>query len=130
MRSVRNENGSGRSSPGCNLGLVVVDRAAVESRRGAGLEPRQPQAESLKASAEAGGGGFAHASAGMVASPTCSSSVQEGAGAEDDGAGAIGGPVGDADADDPRPSAACLDQQVLDRLLPQGEARLLFARGV
>ena len=53
IRSVRVENGSGGSSPGCISQRAPVDGAAVEPRRRAGLQPAERKADALKGRGQA-----------------------------------------------------------------------------
>ena len=107
MRSVRNEKGCGSSSPGCTLGLVVVDRAAVEPRRRAGLEAAQARKPSrtsaplmpavVPSPARPPGG---------LASPVCISACRNVPVVITTRASPIHGPAAHRDADDSRPAPA------------------------
>ena len=85
---------------GLGLEAGEVDGAAVEARRGAGLEAAVAEAESFEAFAEEDGGGFAAASGGIGLLAAVDESVEEGSGGDDDGAGADGASVAQPQAQD------------------------------
>ena len=64
---------------------VVVDRAAVEPRRRAGLEPLESKAQPRQRPADAGGGAFARPAAGRLRLAGVHQRLQERAGGEHDG---------------------------------------------
>ena len=87
------------------------------------------------ARADAGGGAFAGAAAGRLGLAGVHEGLQERAGGEHDGAGAVDGVAADADADDaavelgsPIADASTRSsiEQVFDHLLPQRQVRLLL----
>ena len=134
---MRNENGSGSSSPGCSSSAIVVDRAAIEPRRRAGLESRQPKAEPRERAADAARRSFAGPAAGRLRFAGVHERLQERAGREHDGPRTVDGIAADANTDDARIESAIesivltrLDlvfrQQILDHFLPQREIRLLL----
>ena len=72
-----------------SFGLGIVDRAAVDPRRRAGLKAAQLEAEARESQAQAGAGRFAHTSAGHRGIANVQQPLHKSAGAEDDGPGAI-----------------------------------------
>ena len=112
---------------GLQLGVRVVDGAAIEPRRRAGLETCQSEAEPRECAADAGRRAFAGAATGCFHFAGVHQRLQESAGREHDGPGAIDrrrrgrerrrsrGPLGVSSV-----------EQIFDHLLPQREIRLLL----
>ncbi len=75
-----------------------VDAAAIESRRGSGLETAGAEAESFEVFAEKDGGGLAVASGRISLLATVDEAVEEGSGGDDDGTGGDGATVAQAQA--------------------------------
>ena len=98
IRSVRNENGTGGSSPGCISRLGPVDRAPVEARRRAGLEAAEPQLERQQALGEAVGRRLAVAAGRGLLLAAMDQAAQERAGGEHHRAGADAPAIGRDDA--------------------------------
>ena len=88
--------GRGIGVAGLRLEARKIDGAAIEARRSSGLEAAVAEAESLEAFAEKDGGGLAAASGGIGLLATVDESVEEGSGGDDDGAGADGASVAQA----------------------------------
>jgi hypothetical protein len=102
--------------------LAEVDRAAVQPRRRAGLEPALRQLEFLQPRRQADRRRVAGTTAGMVLEPDMDLAVEEGAGRQHHRAGA----KADADLRHGADHAIALDHQVVDRLLEQRQVRLVF----
>src|SRR5512136_2662900 len=94
-----------------HLQRVVANRAAVESRRRAGLEPAHAEAQAIEALAETERGRLADAAGRDLALADMNEPPQEGTGGEDHGAGADAPAIGGDDAAD----SAMVDDQVFDR---------------
>ena len=83
MRSVRNENGTGGSSPGCISRPAQSMVRAVEPRRRAGLQPAQPQARARSRRSDSPlAGASPYRPAGIFSSPLMDQPAQEGAGGQ------------------------------------------------
>ena len=90
IRSVRNENGTGSSSPGWGSSSREVDRPAVEPGRRAGLEALRARSPSdREAAGEPFGRGVARAAAGGLDLAGVHQRLEERAGRQDDGPGAV-----------------------------------------
>ena len=83
---------------GLGLKACEVDGAAIEAGRGSGLEAAVAEAQSFEVFAEEDGGGLAVASGGIGLLATVDEAVEEGSGGDDDGAGADGASVAQAQA--------------------------------
>ena len=100
-------NLAGAEAEGRRLGVAglllearPVDGAAVEARRGSGLEPAAAQAEALERFAEENGRRLAAASGGVLLLAAVDESVEEGSGGDDDGSGEDAASVAELEADD------------------------------
>ena len=130
MRRSETKTGCGSSSPGCNLGRGVVDRAAVEPRRRAGFETRAARSPAAPS---------APLMPAVVPSPARPPGVlrfagvhqglQKRAGGEHHRAGAIDRIAAHRARRRSALRPSCrrlLDQQVFDHFLPQRQVGLLF----
>ncbi len=99
----------------------VVDRAAIQPRRRAGLQTAEREARPREALREAHRGRVAEATGRPALPPEMDLAAQEGAGGQHHGARAPGAPVGRQDAAD---RAARVEQQVVDGSLGDREVRL------
>ena len=89
--------GSGIGVAGLRLKARKVDGAAIEARRGSGLEAAVAEAESFEVFAEKDGGGFAAASGRISLLATVDEAVEKCSGGDDDGAGTDGASVAQAE---------------------------------
>ena len=113
IRSVRNENGTGSSSPACISQAGPVDRAAVQPRRRTGLEAAETQAQRHEPIRQPQRRRLADPSGRDLALAHVDQAAQEGAGGDDDRARLDSLAAGRHDAGD----AAVLDDQVAHRPL-------------
>ena len=99
-----------------------IDAAAIDARRGAGLQAPDRQAQLAQAFAQRRCRGIAGATAAVVFQPDVDLAGQEGAGGEHHALAA----EGDADGGDGAGDTVALDQEVVHRLLEQRQVGLVF----
>jgi hypothetical protein len=99
-----------------------VDRATVQARRGARLQPALRQLQFLQPRRQADGRGVTGAAGGVVLQADVDAAVQEGARRQHHGAG----PEAQADLRDGADHAVALEQQVVHRLLKQPQPGLVL----
>ena len=104
------------------LGLTVIDGAAVDARRCAGLQPANRQIQFAQAGGQRHRGRIAHAPGLEVFQPHMHQTGKEGAGGQHHRAPAEHDAELGFHADD----AVAIEQQVVDRLLEQREIGLVF----
>ena len=105
-----------------HLQAAPVDRAAVEARRRAGLEPAERQAEAVQRRRQPGRGRRVDPAGRPALLAQMDDAAQEGSGRDDDGAGADRPAVLEHDAGT---AARAVDRQVAGGALDDVEARLL-----
>ncbi len=115
--SVRVENGSTGSSPGWRAKAAEVDRAAVEPRRRAGLEPREGEARAGQALRQAHRGRVTDPTGRPALQPDVDLAAQERPRGQHDRAGGPGLAVGRDHASD---AAGSIEVQIVDRKSPNG----------
>ena len=87
---------------GLHLQARPVDGAAVEARRGAGLQPSERKADALQGPRQADGGRLADPAGRGLLLADMDQAAQERAGGQDHGAGPEFAAIGQANARDPR----------------------------
>ena len=108
MRSVRNENGSGGSSPGCISNRRPVDGRAVEPRRRAGLQAAEGEAGALEGPRKTHRRRLADPARRNLLLADMDQAAQKRAGGQHHGAAADDAAIGQSDARN-----ALLDDQVV-----------------
>ena len=117
------ENGSGGSSPGWRSRRRPVDRAAVETGRGPGLQAAPREAGALEGRGEAGRWLLADPPGGDLPLADMDEAPQEGPGGDHDGRAGEPPPVAEKNRNDP----AILDFEILD--FPRDDLEVGASRG-